>query len=219
MGEVKALPVTKQLKGMPAFSSAANLLGLVTDAIVQPTEGYLLGLLLQTPQGEERAVPADVCFIFACADLITTSEFALVEPKELHHEMPGGVGVCGTLIGTNVVTETGNLLGSVNEVLLLPETGQIVYHVVDSTLQRLFGGGFFLAGDVPCFYSQFGARFIVPAETQARYAAKQLNQAIRSGAVQRAPQDRHSKSTSHLSAAQAETAGRLTHLFNLKNHK
>lgn len=43
-------------------------------------------------------------------------------------------------------------------------------------MQRLFGGSF-LAGNIPLYYSRFGARLIVPDDTQACYAAKEFFEA------------------------------------------
>lgn len=174
MSEERQLRVVKQLKGMPVQSSAGEPLGQIADVFVQPTEGRWLGLLLLTPGGLERAVAAESCVFARKSNVVITSEFALASPLEFARTQPHGVPVCRQLIGTQIVTEPGELLGFVSEVLLRFKLREITYHVATADWRRWFKLGFYLAGNVPRFYSKLGARLIVPALTQKDFAANEL---------------------------------------------
>jgi hypothetical protein len=47
-------------------------------------------------------------------------------------------------------------------------------------LQRFFGGGFYIAGNVPHAYSSDGVRMIVPDDTENSRAVESLAEAIQS---------------------------------------
>jgi len=182
MSEVKTLNVASDLKGMAVLASdSGEKLGEVTDAIIHPLEGRVLGIALRTPEGERRVIPSRDFSIGLNAVMTATSSAA--RTTDATGQLAGGVGAVGEIIGTNLVTEDGKLLGQVREVYILAERPQAVYRVAETTLQRFFGGGFYLAGDVPSSYSPDGVRMIVPADTEARYAASSLAEAIEPGAV------------------------------------
>jgi hypothetical protein len=88
------------------------------------------------------------------------------------------------VIGSKVVTEDGTLLGRVSEAHIgvdqpgVAGAARVVYRVAESTLQKFFGGGFFLPGSVARSYSPEEKRMIVPADTENRYAASSLAEAV-----------------------------------------
>jgi sporulation protein YlmC with PRC-barrel domain len=92
--------------------------------------------------------------------------------------MAGGARALDEMIGSNVVTENGELLGRISEIYIRVDKPQAVYRVTESRIQKLFGGGFFLPGDAARSYAQDGARMIVPADTERRYAASSLADAL-----------------------------------------
>jgi sporulation protein YlmC with PRC-barrel domain len=92
--------------------------------------------------------------------------------------MAGGVRALDEMIGSNVVTENGELLGRISEIYIRVDRPQAVYRVTESRIQKLFGGGFFLRGDATRSYARDGARMIVPADTEERYAASSLAEAL-----------------------------------------
>jgi uncharacterized protein YrrD len=182
MSEVKTLNVASDLKGMAVLASdSGEKLGEVTDAIIHPVEGRVLGITLRTPAGERRVIPSRDFSIGVNAVMTATGSAA--RTTDTTGEWAGGVEAVGEIIGTNLVTEDGKLLGQVREVHILADRPQAIYRVAETTLQRFFGGGFYLAGDVPRSYSPDGARMIVPADTEARYAASSLAEAIQPSAV------------------------------------
>ena len=158
----QCLPVVKQLKGALVVSSANQPLGHVTDVLIHPTEGRWLAVLLTTPDGRERVATADCCVYARTGGFVTTSESTLTSPLEFARAQPQSVPVCRQIIGSQIVSEQGELLGYVSEVLLRLDTRTTFYHVAAKSWRRFFKLGFYLAGDAPYFYSPLGTRLLVP---------------------------------------------------------
>ena len=157
-------------------TDSGEKLGEVTDAIIHPVKGEVLGIVLQTLEGERRVIATQDFSIGV--DAIMAAKGSVAHTTDTTGELAGGVAAIGEIVGTNVVTEDGKLLGRVREVHILAERPRAVYRVAETTLQRFFGGGFYLAGNVPRSYSPDGVRMIVPADTEGRYAAASLAEAI-----------------------------------------
>jgi sporulation protein YlmC with PRC-barrel domain len=180
MDEIKALHVTNQLIGMPVIvSSLARKLGQVADAVVHPTEGRMLGLVLRSPEGEERLLWADDFFIFGALGAVLVEDDMLTGSESFEDSLTGGVRVRRDLIGASIVTDAGRLLGRVGDVYILEEQLLTIYRVARSLLQDIFGGGFFLAGNAPHAWSRSGSRLIVPADARQHHAASSLAEAIK----------------------------------------
>lgn len=159
----------KQLSGMAVFvMDTGETLGHVTDAIVDPVTGQLLGITLRTRKGTEPAI-ATSDFIIA-SDVIIAAEGALCEREELLGER-GSPCACSELLGASVVTDQGKWVGRVIEIHITVKSPRTVYRVVESGFQAFWGRGFFMPGDAPRAYSRAGARLIVPDATAARYTA------------------------------------------------
>jgi sporulation protein YlmC with PRC-barrel domain len=169
--------VEKDLKGMTVLrSDAGDKMGEVSDAIVHPIEGRVMGLIIRTDQGQERALATRDFFIGK--DAIMGEAGARFIEAGAGDKLEGGVPAIGEIVGTNIVTDEGKLLGRVSEVHISLETPRTVYRVTESTLQRFLGGGFYIAGDVPKAYSRDGVRMIVPADTEERYAVVIIDEAF-----------------------------------------
>jgi uncharacterized protein YrrD len=176
MSETRRLNVMKDLKGMAVINSGTGeKLGAVQDAIVHPTQGRLLGLLLRGADGQARALGVQDFFI---------GRDAVISVQELRYETEGqsemlrGGIQAEQLKGANVVTGDGRLLGRISDVYVSVDQPRIAYHVTESTLQRFFGGGFYLEGSVPRVYAPDGARLLVPEETDSRFAVATLDEAF-----------------------------------------
>ena len=175
MVQEKLLSVANQLRGMPVLvPDTGEKLGEVLDALIHPTRGELLGIVLRTSSGKERLLATDDFFIVLPKGVVVAAEEARSDLESLSRLLVGGVNACGEILGIQVVTEKGKLLGRVCEVYILVDSPQVFYRIATSTWQRLFGGGFFMAGDVPHAYSLDGLRLIVPAETEEHYVATSL---------------------------------------------
>jgi sporulation protein YlmC with PRC-barrel domain len=179
MDEIKVLRVADQLIGMPVISDSARKLGQVADAVVHPTEGRVLGLVLRSLKDEERLVRADDFFIFGTSGAVLAEDNLLTGSENFEDFLRGGVRVRRDLMGASVVTDAGELLGRVSDVYILEEQLLTVHRVAGSKLQEVFGGGFFVAGNVPRAWSRMGSRLIVPGSTQQDHAASSLAEAIK----------------------------------------
>ena len=169
--------VEKGLKGMTVLRiDTADKMGEVSDAILHPIEGRVIGILVRTGEGPERVLATRDFFIGKDA-VMTKAEARFVDERS-GQRMEGGVPAIGKIIGTNVVTDNGNLLGRVSEVHISLDTPHAVYCVAESTLQRFLGNGFYIAGDLPITYSEDRVRLIVPADTEERYAVMTVNEAF-----------------------------------------
>lgn len=180
MEELRTMNVDKDLKGMTALrSETGDRMGEVSNAIVHPIEGRVMGLLIRTGEGQERALATRDFFIGKDAVMATAGARFLEEGRG--DRLEGGVPALGEIVGTNVVTADGKLLGRVSEVHVSLEAPRAVYRVTESTLQRFLGGGFYIAGDLPTAYSRDGVRLIVPEDTEETYAVTTLDEAFGTG--------------------------------------
>lgn len=172
------LNVAGDLKGRAVLKSdTGEKLGQVEDLIIHPTNGYVLGVSLRSMEGSSVALAAGDCIIGP--DAVMVAAGALRPATDTGHALAGGVN-SGAIVGAIVVTEDGKLLGRVSEVHVSEKFQIAIYRVVESTLQRFFGGGFFLAGNLPLAYSLDGARMIVPSDTEDKHARPSLAEAVES---------------------------------------
>lgn len=170
--EVKTLNVARGLKGLAVVEAATgDKLGEATCALIHPTAGRLVAITLRTPQREVRTLAASDLTIEEGA--IRAAADSLAQDRETALRAEGSLA-SQDIVGALVVTDRGTLLGRVSEVHVAIETRRIYYRVAKSEWQRLMGGGFFMAGDVPRAYFHRNRRLIVPADAQGRYAEKPL---------------------------------------------
>ena len=127
------------LIGRPVLSRAtANKLGETSDLIVNPAQGELAGLLLQMSDGSIRCVESRQIYGFGPdAVMISDDESAIPAQDSPLKALPLAKN---NLIGVNVVTEGGKLLGQIAHVhIRLAETVLLIYEVRSSLLDKLLG--------------------------------------------------------------------------------
>ena len=176
MHEKRIINVDKDLKGMSVLKvDTGRKLGEVSDAVIHPLEGKILGIMIRTPEGGDR--------ILLSTNFLIGADAIMADARAKFEEIPSnklerGILALGAVVGTNLVTEEGSLIGRVNEVYVSTERPYAVYRIVESTLQKFFGGGFFIPADVVRAYAADGVRMIVPADLEDRYAASALEDAM-----------------------------------------
>src|SRR5262249_21480544 len=175
--EIRTLNVAKDLSGMSlrAVDTGAKL-GEIRDVIIQPTEGRVMGVVVRTLDDDELRLR--ISDIIIGSDAVMTSGESFEQAGYRASEMAGGARALEEVIGSNVGTEDGDLLGRISDVYIGADKPQAVYRVTESRIQKFFGGGFFLPGDAARSYAPDGARIIVPADTEERYAASSLADAL-----------------------------------------
>ena len=175
--EIRTLDVAKGLRGMPLIAADTGAkLGELRDAIIQPVEGRVMGVIVKTLDGDDLRLRIDDVIIGQ--DAVMTSWESFEYAGERSRGMADGVRAVDELIGSNVVTEDGDLLGRISEVYIRADKPLAIYRVAESRLQKFLGKGFFLPGDLARSYSLEGRRMIVPADTEERYAVSSLADAL-----------------------------------------
>ena len=159
MNSSLTLNVASDLVGRPVFGlGCAQDLGIVTDALIDPGEGRLLGLALKTPNGIERLVLARHLDVGQSISIIKNDTMLAADDGVAAE----GLFALRELRGANVVTDEGELLGRVSQVELTPNDGRVFYEIAKTPLlRRLFGKVFAIEGNVALSYSRVGARLIV----------------------------------------------------------
>jgi sporulation protein YlmC with PRC-barrel domain len=181
MKPVTILNTVSQLKKMPVvLPETSETVGQISDVIIHPTDGTVLGLILQSTEGETWAVTANDFFIFNRKNIVVVLESALSGQTDAQEKIAGGISVCREAIGTRIVTENGKYLGTVSDVLIMEEPLVAVYQVLESHWQKYFGRGFYISADLPYAWSRDGARFIVREVEVMHHRSSQPDEAIRS---------------------------------------
>lgn len=171
LGEIRKMSVLD--------AGSGERIGEIVDVVVHPTEGRLLGIVLKGLGGEEAVLSVDSVRIGENA--VMAASGAQLEVRASSAVLRGGVTAAGTLVGANVVTEDGKLLGKVNDVHVLPEHSLVAYKIAGTVMQKIFGGGYFISGDTPMAFSSDGARMIVPVDTEERLAAGTVEELLKPG--------------------------------------
>lgn len=162
MKEISILKNLSQLKKMPVvLPDAGETVGEISDVIIHPTEGTVLGLMLQSIEGVTQAVAASDFFIFGRNNVVVVLENALSDQSGAREKMAGGISVCREAIGASIVTEKGKYIGDVSDIWIVDEPLRAVYQVIESHWQKYFGKGLFISVNLPYAWSRDGTRFIV----------------------------------------------------------
>jgi uncharacterized protein YrrD len=175
--EIRTLNVAKDLRGMSLLAvDTGEKLGEIRDVIIQPVAGSVIGLAVRMPDNNEIWLPIDDATIGP--DAVMTSVKSFEYAGDRAREMAGGVKAVDEMVGSNVVTEDGDLLGRISEVYIVADRPQVAYRIAESRIQKFFGRGFFLPGHLTRSYALDGARMIVPADTVDRHAKSSLGEAL-----------------------------------------
>jgi sporulation protein YlmC with PRC-barrel domain len=169
----------KRLRGMVALDAdTARKWGCVTDIVINPVKGTVMAPLFQTSAGDEYALAPEDFHIHNEANAVIAFGSPVTEQAELTRLLGSGARAEGELVGSDVVTNDGCLLGRVTEVFLQQEPMRAIYHITSSLWQRLFGGGLYLAGNAPFAFSHVGSRLIAPDDAQQQHAFRSLTELV-----------------------------------------
>ena len=135
-----------------------------------------MGVIVRTPDKYEMRLHVDDINIGP--DAVMTSWESFEHAGDRYSQLADGVRAVDEMVGSNVVTEDGDFLGRISDIYIRADKTQTVYRITESRVQKFFGGGFFLPGDVTRSYAPDGARIIVPADTENRYATSSLADAL-----------------------------------------
>jgi uncharacterized protein YrrD len=151
------------LTGKPVLSLATgNKLGRVVDVRIDPLNGLVRGLMLETGDGIAADLPYEQIYSIG-RDAVMASEDGIVPAASEE----GSVNRrAKDLVGAKVVMESGQVLGEIADVLVtLNPPPTVLYEVRRSMLDRLLGRTFFIPASVGYALSDDAARLVVPELT------------------------------------------------------
>jgi uncharacterized protein YrrD len=162
---VRDIHLIDTLIGRTVLSRAtANKLGSVYDLIVAAATGELAGLVVRMPDESLRCVEyREVYSLGPDAVMVSGDESALPPQDSPVKSLPLAKS---NLVGANVVTENGKLLGQIANVYFhLGETLLLIYEVRSSLLDKLLGHALFFPASQGRAISVDFARIVVADNT------------------------------------------------------
>ncbi|HEX8843361.1 MAG TPA: hypothetical protein VF791_01895 [Pyrinomonadaceae bacterium] len=144
--------------------ATANKMGQVHDLIIDPARGELAGLVVRMPDESLRCVAyGEVYGVGPDAVMINYDESAAPAQDSPLKILPLAKY---NLIGVNVVTEGGKLLGQITNVYIrFAETLLLIYEVRSSILDKLLGHALFFPATKGRAISGDFARIVVADDT------------------------------------------------------
>jgi sporulation protein YlmC with PRC-barrel domain len=128
--EAKYLNAVTNLIDWPVVEKQSEKrLGEVIDVAIHPTRGDLTGIVIMTDTGEKAALRANAFQIHMPMKKVYANGSSLLPGSKIKESFEGSVTIYKGLLGSEVVTRDGNLLGRVLSVYIEPSGGQVFYRV------------------------------------------------------------------------------------------
>jgi uncharacterized protein YrrD len=147
--------------------STANKIGQLHDLIIDVARGEMAGISVQIPDGSLRLIEGrDIHGFGPDAVMITADESAVTVQDSSLKTMPLAKH---NLVGSNVLTASGKLLGQVAHLYLrLSDTVMLIYEVRSSILDKLLGHSLFFPASQGRAISADFARIVVAEDTETK---------------------------------------------------
>jgi len=170
---VGILPVNS-LVGMTVLSLATgNKLGQVRECFVDPINGVLLGFTIAAADGSTADLSYDSVHSFGRDAIMAAADDAIRPQTE--NSVPNHQSA-KKLIGTKIITESGNLLGHIADIFVtLSPPPVVLYEIRESVLDRLLGRQLFIPASAGHALSDDGERLVVPDTTMETAAPSVLD--------------------------------------------
>lgn len=167
---VENIVTADDLIGMPVLSrETGNKLGEVFDLYINPIEGVLKGVTIQAPNGKIGGIDYKDIFSFG-EDAVMANADASVVPLEKGW-VEDHSHAKKHLLGTNVITEGGKLLGQIGAIYVrLTPPPVVIYEVRESVLDKLLGRSLFIFASAGTALSKNAERIVVPDNAAAEAA-------------------------------------------------
>jgi uncharacterized protein YrrD len=164
MSERRDVVPVNALIGRSVLSlSTGNELGKVADVFVDPVNGLMVGLTLTSIDASESGLSYDRIHSFGHDAIMALADDSL-EPAE-SEPFPDKPNA-RELIGTKIITDSGNLLGQIAEIYVtVTAPPLVIYEIRDSVFDKLFGRQLFIPASAGYALSDDRKRLIVPNET------------------------------------------------------
>jgi len=149
--------------------ATGNKLGKVTDLIVDPIKGVLLGLAVQTTEGHMRVLDYHEIFSFGKDAVMVNADHSITPLED--SPLVGPPLAKKDLSRAQIITEGGNLLGHVSNIFLhYGAPPLVIYEIRESVLDRLLGRALFIPASAGRALSDNAERIVVPDEAAAHAA-------------------------------------------------
>ena len=164
MAEMRNVYPIDVLKGMSVVAlDSGNKLGQIADLFIDPINGVLLGITLLTSEGTVAGLSQTEIYSFGRDAIMVRAGGAVASWDGSILE---GGEEASKLIGTQIITESGDVLGQITNVFVtMRPPPQILYEVRHSIIDKLLGREFFLPASVGHALSDDATRLIVPDAT------------------------------------------------------
>ena len=164
MSQVQDVVTVNSLIGRSVLAlSTGNKLGAIRDVFVDPLNGVVAGLTLTGEDGSTTNLPYDRIHSFGHDAIMALADDS-VEPTE--SEITPDKPLARELIGTKVITDSGNLLGHIADIYVtISQPPVLIYEIRDSILDKLLGRQIFIPASAGYALSDDRKRLIVPNET------------------------------------------------------
>jgi uncharacterized protein YrrD len=161
MSDLKDVSPINLLTGMTVLSlTSGNKLGQILDLFIDPINGVLLGVTLSLPDGNVAAIAQSEIHSFGRDAVMVASEESVMP---VDSGLPGSGRQASKLIGTKIITESGDVLGHITNIYVtLKPPPSIIYEARQSILDKLLGREFFLPASVGHALSDDASRLVVP---------------------------------------------------------
>lgn len=158
---------------------SGNKLGEVDDLYIDPIEGLLKGVTIKNSKGRMGGLDYNDIYSFGKDAIMAIADEKIVPLEEnwvKHHSHAKR-----HLMGINVVTESGNLIGKVADIhVRLSAPPVVIYEVGETVLDRWLGRDFFIPASAGTALSSNAERIVISNEA-AQGAASSLRALFSAG--------------------------------------
>ena len=168
--EANYLNIVTNLIDWPVIENQSEKrIGEIIDVAIHPTKGELTGIVIKTDAGEKAALRADAFQIHLPLKKVYANRSSLLPGSEIKEIFKKSVTIYKGLLGCEVMTRQGELLGRILSVYINLSGRRVFYRVFTSWAAVLREQGFYLEAGVPYAYSRVKRRLIVPVKTPTNY--------------------------------------------------
>ena len=152
--------------GRPVLSvQTANKLGHINDLVVDPLTGQLAGISIERVAESHALVEwRDIHSIGPDAIMVDRDDSLLAVDQSPIKTLPRAKN---DLIGVKVITEHGQLIGTIAGLsLFLADKPLFIYEVRSSIFDRLLGHALYFAASLGCAFSDDGTSLLIRDDTE-----------------------------------------------------
>lgn len=152
------LSVTQELSGTTVRSRDRMPIAKVRDVAIEPVRGLTIGLVVSLPDGTYRLLPSPLWHI---AGDVIAERGGMPGRARATKELAQCMHSVRDLLGLEVVTEGGTVVGSIRDVLISPVTREVAFSVGPPFDNMALAAGFVLHARATSGYAVHAGRVLV----------------------------------------------------------